>query len=346
MAVALVVAGAGPRGLLWMGEVRDHPGFELAACVDPDREALERAGEAHGVPATRRFAGLEEALAEVAADAAIVATPADRHVEACELALSRGLGVLVEKPFALRLAEAVGVVRLAEERGAPLLVGQNLRYTRAHRTVRRLVREGAIGRVGMAVAHYYHTPDHLPPSHAAMTNSVLWGPVVHHMDALRYTLGSRVTGVVAQTFTTPWGPLPDGASLQAMLTLEGDVHATYTATYESKGHERFEGGQEFYERLVGERATLHVLNRWLVLCEPGRHPRWIRRGRRPRTEESILLNQLERALRDDSEPDASGRDNLETVATMEACLISASEGRWVDPGELLREAGAERAPRD
>jgi predicted dehydrogenase len=338
VAIDVVVAGLGVRGAAWVREVGAHPAFELAACVDVDPEALERAGAELEVPTERRFTALDEALESGPCDALIVATSADRHVEPCRLALSRGLGLLVEKPFTTRLGEAVELVELAEQAGAPVVVGQNYRYMRGRQAARRVVSEGALGRVAMAVAHYYHGSDHLPPHQAEMPQSILWGPVVHHIDSLSYVLGKRITGVMADTFTTPGGSLPEGASIHALLALEDDVRAMYSATYESKGHEFFERGQEYYERLIGERATLHMFHRWLVLCERGKRPRVIRRGSRPVTEESRLLTQLQRALLDGEEPDSSGHGNLETVAAMEACIHSARQGCWVNPQELLAES--------
>jgi predicted dehydrogenase len=131
--------------------------------------------------------------------------------------------------------------------------------------------------------------------------------------------------------------------MQALLTLEGGVNATYTASFESGGHEFFEGGQEYYERLIGERATLHIVHRWLVLCERGKRPRLIRRGPRRQTEDAQLLDQLRDAIERGREPDSSGRDNLATMAVVEACVRSAEEERWVDPRELLAEAGMSAA---
>ena len=84
--------------------------------------------------------------------------------------------------------------------------------------------------------------------------------------------------MLAESFTLPGGHLPRGGSMQMMLTFEDDVRALYSATYESSGHEFFERGQEFYLRFVGERATLHVFQRWLILCEKGKLPRLVRRG--------------------------------------------------------------------
>lgn len=340
MAIRVTVAGMGERGREWAREVQADPAYELAACVDPDPAVLRRASADLRVPHGRCFAALQDALDRFPCEAVVVATPPDRHTAACEAALARGVAVLVEKPFTLRLDEAVGLVALAERKGAPLVVAQNHRYTRSHRTARRLVRGGALGRVGMVFSQYYRVPHEMVSSLASLPHSVLWGMGVHHLDALRYVLGQEVVGVSAQGFTLPWGGLPEGASMQAMLTFSGGTRGMYSATYESSGHEYFERGQEFYQRFVGERATLHVFHRWLVLCERGKWPRPVWRGPRPVTEESLLLRQLERALVHGEEPDASGRDNLGTMAALEAYLRSDAERRWVDPRELLEGAGS------
>jgi predicted dehydrogenase len=128
--------------------------------------------------------------------------------------------------------------------------------------------------------------------------------------------------------------------MHALLTLEGGVNAAYTSSYESSGHEFFEGGQEYYERLIGDRATLHVLHRWLVLCERGKRPRIVRRGPRHQTEDAQLLDQLRDAILHGGQPDSGGRDNLATVAMAEACARSAEEDRWLNPQDLLEQAVA------
>jgi len=333
MAIRVVVAGLGPRGLDWLREIQTASGYELVACVDTDPSILNQVS----VAPNKCFNHLAEALEQKSCDAVIVATSPGNHVEPCELALARGLAVLVEKPFTLRLSEAVKLVSLAEQAGAPLLVAQNYRYLRSFRTARRLISEGVLGRVGMVVGQYYRVPHSMTASLSGLTNSVLWGIGIHHLDALRYILDQRVTDVLAETFTAPWSTLPRGGSIQTMLKFEDETRALYTATYESSGHEFFERGQEFYLRFVGERATLHVFQRWLILCETGKLPRLVRRGPRKVSEERILLDQFERAIVNGEESPSSGRDNLQTMATVEACLLSAVERTWVNPQELLDE---------
>jgi len=177
----------------------------------------------------------------------------------------------------------------------------------------------------------------MPASLSRLDNSVLWEVGIHHLDALRYVLNKPVTRVLTESFTLPWGTLPRGGSIQSMLSFADETQALYSATYESTGHEFFERGQEFYLRFVGEHATLHVFQRWLILCEKGKLPRLVRRGPRKVSEERILLDQLERALLHDEEPDSSGRDNLQTMAIVEACQRSAAERNWINTQELLDE---------
>ncbi len=336
MAVRVVVVGMGPRGQDWLREIQSGSGYEVTACVDIEPALLNQVCQ-RGLSPDKCFTDLKAALDQNNCAAVIVATSPGDHFGPCELALSRGLAVMVEKPFTLRLSDAVKLVSLAERTGAPLLVAQNFRYLRSFRTARRLVSEGVLGRVGMVVCQYYRVPHSMAAGLAALDNSVLWGMGIHHLDALRYILNKRVTGVLAESFTVPWGKLPRGGSIQLLLSFEDETRALYSATYESSGHEFFERGQEFYLRLVGERATLHVFQRWLVLCETGKLPRLVRRGPRKISEERILLDQLERAVNDGEVPPSSGRDNLQTMATMEACLLSTTERVWVNPQELLND---------
>jgi predicted dehydrogenase len=281
-----------------------------------------------GLAPERCHADLGEALDAHACDAVVVATPHHDHRRTAEEAIARGIPTLVEKPLAMSLDDAGSLVNLAESRGVPLVAGQNLRYTRGHRSMRRLVRAGAVGQVRMVVCQSYRVPELESPD-PAFAHRIAWGTSVHDLDALRHTVG-ELSGVMAETFGGP----EKSQSIHALLAFENGARGVYLATFESSGHQFFERGQEFYERVIGERGTVHMNQRWLFLCPNGKLPRPVRRGRRTRTEETILLDQLERAARTGEEPEASGRDNLRTIAAVEACVRSAETGAWADPREL------------
>ncbi len=338
MTLRLGVVGVGRRGHDWIRTIHQTAGFELAACVDADPAALRHAGPALSVPSDRCHTSLEVALDTTQPDALIVATPLDQHVAPSRAGLERGLAVLVEKPFATSLREARQLHELAARMGAPLVVGQNYRYTRLPRALRRLVHEGVLGRIGLVSCQAYRGQQHVvSPAVRARPDGVLWELAVHHVDALRYVLDQEVVHVLAQTFAPPWCGTRGGASLDTLLTFEGGCRVAYSASYETAGNEFFEGGDRFHLRILGERGTVSAWQRWAVLCLRGKVPRWVRRGRRDVPEEVVLLRQLEQAIRAGREPECSGRDNLRTVAVLEACARSSSEGRGIDPRALLDE---------
>jgi len=335
MAARVIVVGLGGRGRDWVRTVRAHPRFELAACVELDAGVLGDAEKALGLPRDGCFTGLDEALDRVRPDAAIVATSIDHHVAPVRTAIERGLGVLVEKPFTLSLAEATQLVRQADEAKTPLVVGQNSRYLRVHRAVKAVLASGRLGRLGLVVTQGYRPYDDMPPSLVRLPDHLIWQSAVHHLDALRFVIARAATAVMAHSFALPWAPGAPGSSLQALIEFDGGIRTTYCGSYHTRGHEFFERGQEFYQRFVGERGTMHVFHRWILVCERGRLPRLVRRGSRAHTEEWLLLDQLDAALSRGVEPESNGRDNLNTIALLEACAISAAERRWVRPQDLL-----------
>ena len=337
MAIKIAITGAGLRGRDWIKEVKATSDFELVACIDIDPAILEATARMFQLSESNCFSDLEEAIRNVRCDAVLVVTPADQHFKDCHTALSYGKAVLVEKPFTTTLRAAHQLVSLAEAKQLPLIVAQNYRYLRSYRTVRQLLKEGRLGRVGIVVCQYYRVPHEMSLAQRTTTQSVLWGIGVHHLDVLRYVLDDVVTNVMSDDFTLSWTNLPKGASIRTMLSFANGTQCFYTATYESRGHEFFENGQEFYARFVGELATLHVFQRWLILCEKGKLPRLLRRGSRKTTEEQTLLNQLKQAMGGNEDPEASGRDNLQTMALLEACLISSAKQTWTNPQELLDE---------
>jgi predicted dehydrogenase len=254
--------------------------------------------------------------------------------------IARGLSVLVEKPFTLDLGAAVELVRAADARGVALLVAQNYRYMRAHRTVRQLVRDEVLGRLSTVACHYWRASHVVSPELTELDAAVLWETGVHHLDALRYVLGRRIVGVAADVGSAPWSIDLQGTDMRVLLQFEGGLSGVYTVSWAAPGHEFFESGQQFYERLTGERGTLHVLQRGLVLCLSGRWPRVVRRGARQEPEERTLLRQLASAHARQGEAECSGRDNLQTMAVMAACVESWRARRWIDPQELLDAVGA------
>jgi predicted dehydrogenase len=323
VALALIVVGVGKRGRHWVELARSR-GHRVVAVVDPSDEALA----AVAVNGTRGHRDLDEALATTGADAVIVASPPADHHAAVRRALAHGHAVLAEKPLATSLAEARELVAAAGDAGRPLLVGQNYRYMRHTRATGGLLAAGRLGVLRSVHTHVYRAPEQLPVGLRHLDDNVLWNQGVHPIDQLIHLLGP-VAEVSADCFIAADGALERGTSVHALLRFASGVHGTLEVTYESSGHQFFESGQRHMQRFTGSDATLHVLQRWLVLCPNGGWPRLARRGPGRGTDDVAVLAQLEDAVQTGREQDLDACGNLATVATMEACVRSSREGRWV-----------------
>jgi predicted dehydrogenase len=119
-------------------------GCELAGVVA--RSAERRADLEHDHPGTQAYDDLAQ-LAAAGVDAVAISTPADTHVPLVLEAVSLGLPVVCDKPFALSSAAARPAVAAAERAGVLLTVYQNRRFDADLLTVRAVIDSGELGRV-------------------------------------------------------------------------------------------------------------------------------------------------------------------------------------------------------
>ena len=85
-------------------------------------------------------------------DIAVIASPNRTHIPLAVDALAAGLHVVVDKPFAASVSDAVRAIDAARERKKLLTVYQNRRWDGDFLTVRQLVAAGRLGRVLRSVA--------------------------------------------------------------------------------------------------------------------------------------------------------------------------------------------------
>jgi predicted dehydrogenase len=110
--------------------------------------ASSRAGALHDErPGTRWVVDPAELLRDDVIDVVVVATPNDSHFHWTQAALEADKHVVVEKPFALDLAQARALTQLAQQRQRLLAVFHNRRWDSDYLTVKRAIEDGNIGRV-------------------------------------------------------------------------------------------------------------------------------------------------------------------------------------------------------
>jgi scyllo-inositol 2-dehydrogenase (NADP+) len=117
---------------------------------------LERSGNQAAVqyPDARIVRTLDELLANPEIRLVVIATPNDSHYPIARECLAAGRHVLVDKPFATTLDEAIALVEFAKKQGRLLTVYQNRRYDGDFQAILELVASGALGRIVRFESNY------------------------------------------------------------------------------------------------------------------------------------------------------------------------------------------------
>ena len=134
-------------------QVAEHPDAEIVAVFDPDRQRMQAAVAAFGIPERRVFTDLDACLAGTPADIAIVCSTTAEHARTVERLAPHGLDVMVEKPFAANAHEARRMIAALDRAGGRLAINWPLAWSPALNTAKRLVEEGAVG--ALIELHYY-----------------------------------------------------------------------------------------------------------------------------------------------------------------------------------------------
>ena len=105
-------------------------------------------------PTARPVATLDEALADPAVGLVVIATPNALHAAQATAALEAGKAVVIDKPFALDLAEARSVAALAEARGLLLSVFHNRRRDADFLALKAELASGLLGPIHTFESHF------------------------------------------------------------------------------------------------------------------------------------------------------------------------------------------------
>jgi predicted dehydrogenase len=128
----VAVVGVGAFGRHHARVYAELPGAELVAVADRDPAAAAEAAARHGCAAVASARDLPADL-----DAVSVAVPTVSHAEVAVPLLRRGIGCLVEKPFAATLADGEAMLAAAAEGKATLAAGHIERFNPAIAAVER-----------------------------------------------------------------------------------------------------------------------------------------------------------------------------------------------------------------
>jgi predicted dehydrogenase len=335
--VRIIQVGMGGWGQNWARTVVPRvAGVEPVAYVDMSAVMLEKAQQNLGLAPEQCFPTLETALQAVEADAVLITANLPAHVPVALAALAAGKHVLLEKPFAPSTVEGQRVVEVAASRDRILMISQNYRFFPAARTAAALVRSGELGPVG-AVAidfrRYSNTAPREGHKHYAIYQPLLADMSIHHFDLMRMILAQEAQTVSCHAWNPPWSNFVEPATASATITFDGGAVVSYRGSWTSSGPQTLWSGEWRIECEKGEiawtgRADGQKLSdeRVTVRRLGTKRPKTVALVELPDVDRGGTLGAFVEAIKSGKEPETSGRDNLRTLALMNAAIESSQTG--------------------
>ncbi len=170
-------------------------------CTPHPGEPLE------GAPHARFVTDLEEVLGDPDVGIVSVCTPTPTHADIALRALAAGKNVLLEKPIALTMEDALAIREAALRSSGILMVAQVVRFFEGYRVLREDVAAGRIGTVVSARARrLINKPDWAKWWHDdTLSGGAIVDLAIHDFDQMNFFLGRPIS--VRSISVSTYGPI-------------------------------------------------------------------------------------------------------------------------------------------
>ncbi|MCC6315121.1 MAG: Gfo/Idh/MocA family oxidoreductase [Thermomicrobiales bacterium] len=175
-------------GVLGAGGIARHHGqgwasfperAALVAVADVSEPRAAAFADRFAAGAARRYASIDELLADPEVQAVDICLPHHLHAGAIVAAARAGKASLCEKPLGTTMADAAEIAAVLRDAGVPFMMAHNQRFQPSAIEARRLLAEGALGDVYLvrsieASQQRGPTTGELPPDLAAGESPWVW----------------------------------------------------------------------------------------------------------------------------------------------------------------------------
>jgi 1,5-anhydro-D-fructose reductase (1,5-anhydro-D-mannitol-forming) len=180
--------------------IRSRPDSTITGVLSSSAERAKSYAAENSIP--KAYHKLDDFLQAPEIDVVYVSTTNELHAAQAIAAAKAGKHILSEKPLALTLADAEAMVRTAKEKGLVFGTNHHLRNAVTHRTMRRMIKEGVIGKpLAARVFHAVYLPPRLQGwrVNRPEAGGVILDITVHDADTLHFLLDDDVQDVVARS---------------------------------------------------------------------------------------------------------------------------------------------------
>ncbi len=281
-----------------------------------------------------------------------IAVPPHAQLDIVREALKRPhiRGILAQKPLAINYRQAVETVRICEQAGIKLAVNQNMRYDQSIRALKTLLSRGELGTPVLATIEMRAIP-HWQTWLRDYDRLTLLNMSIHHLDCFRFLFGDpeSIYVSVAQDPRTAF-PHRDGIALYILEYASGMRACAWDDVWAGPAREgaaadlyikwRVEGTDGFAQGTIGWPYYPNAVPSTIQFSTKSGTPHLIS----PQWKEvwfpdafSGPMGELMDSITMDREPVIGGRDNLGTMALVEAGYRSIEEHRPIAVSGAVKE---------
>jgi predicted dehydrogenase len=324
-------------------------GFNPVAIASRSCERAEAVARRHGIP--RVHESQRSLIEDESIEVLDIAVPPNAQVplirEICRRRTVKG--ILAQKPLGMNYREACEAVALCEAAGIVLAVNQNMRYDHSVRAARSLLEGAVLGEPVLATIDMRGIP-HWMPWQADLRWLTLRIMSIHHLDTFRFWFGDPQS-IYCSVRTDPRTRFPhtDGICTYILEYADGLRCVGIDDIWAGPAREGCPSDLRIQWRIEGTDGLAIGDVGWCK--DPYTTPSTIRyaaRGdldfHRPVWTESWFpdafigtMAELLVALESETPPSLNGRENLQTMALVEAAYASAAQGRAVSPLDIQRQ---------
>jgi predicted dehydrogenase len=140
----------------FLEQSRHSPEIEIVGIAEPDAELRSKAATRYGFDPATLFASLEDLIAKTHPQAVLVYTNTYDHRRVVEICAQHGVHVMMEKPLAVSLDDALAMEKAAHAGKIHVLVNYETSWYRSNHAAYDLVHDGGIGEIRKVVVHDGH----------------------------------------------------------------------------------------------------------------------------------------------------------------------------------------------
>ncbi|MEQ9618556.1 MAG: Gfo/Idh/MocA family oxidoreductase [Deltaproteobacteria bacterium] len=334
--VGLIGCGRIAR-LVHLNILKKSSQLRLVAIADSDTGGRDTAGKV--APEASVYPDFHDLLAAPDIDAVIICLPNSLHAEAALAALDRGKHIYLEKPLAGNTDEGRKVMDAWKNSSLTGMIGFNLRFNPLYRGIKKHIESGGIGKVTYVRTVFSSSSHALPmwKRHRESGGGALLDLASHHIDLVRYILGTEIKDVFARvrSYKTEHDhavlqlTTADGLEIQSFFSLdsiEKDEIEIYGTNGKLTADRYLSINVEVTESDANNQGRLRQLQRGIssLLRSPNLKDKMLAPGREPSFE--LALNQFASAVRNNHKCSPDFEDGYMSLSVIEAAEESARSG--------------------